>query len=445
MFDTRELVNGWLDSHPTPALFLFFHNYDIHSASSEITDLPYFPVSEEHFHFAKALDPPPSFERKGEQEHVATQFLLALNRGELALPMEEERDYIIALYDDTIRVVDLALHEFFERLKKLGLYDRALIIVTSDHGESFGEHGLYLHREVYESCCRVPLIIKFPHGKFAGRRVTDLVQLVDLFPTVLDVLGLLSASEVDGRSLVGLLNGRAEPRPYAYIRRSEDRAVRTLEWKLVRNNLEGDYELYRLVDDPEEQHNLYADAPPALAVLSEELDRFHQLEMEGWHLAFENPDTSRGIVEMQFVCRTGDEFEACAIVFGETVGESGETYSRSADGHSVVGAVRLRPPDRDELIVKTSSPEGKILLTVAGKQPFIVRMGGETLRPGTQWETILDTSAARSYPKPDTVEGEPTGEPALTVWYEVPAIKGPRARELTKEELEHLRAIGYVR
>ena len=95
----------------------------------------------------------------------------------------------ICLYDEEIRYVDAKIGEFLKRIKKAGLYNDSLIIITADHGEGLGEHGCYDHRFPYEGTIRVPLIIKPPKSFSQGRkRIKTLTSHTDLLPTILEWL-----------------------------------------------------------------------------------------------------------------------------------------------------------------------------------------------------------------------------------------------------------------
>ncbi len=127
----------------------------------------------------------------------------------------------------------------------MGVYDAALIVVTSDHGELFGEHNQFVHEHVYEGAARVPLLIKFPKGQHGGKRIRDMVQLIDLMPTILDVAGV-DAPASDGQSLLPLINGEGHSAPWAYIQRQTIVAVRNNDWKYLQNKETGISELYHL-------------------------------------------------------------------------------------------------------------------------------------------------------------------------------------------------------
>jgi len=174
---------------------------------------------------------------------------------------------IVALYDGEIAYTDYELGRFFEHLEELGLYDSSMIIVMADHGEGFLEHGLMNHgNSVYEELVRVPLIMRFPGGRFAGRRIDTPVQLIDVTPTILEHIGEKPAAISQGSSLLELMGpGNQAPR-FTYSSEGYAACIRTDSWKLIVNPpnrsqvipraLTAEYELYDLSKDPAEQSNL---------------------------------------------------------------------------------------------------------------------------------------------------------------------------------------------
>ena len=111
------------------------------------------------------------------------------------------------LYHGEVAHADHEFGRFLDMLEYLGLYDDSLIILVSDHGEEFREHGGFEHgRTLYEELVRVPLIVKYPRSLRAGETVRERVNLVDIMPTVLDVVGVdRSGLRQDGRSLLGVM------------------------------------------------------------------------------------------------------------------------------------------------------------------------------------------------------------------------------------------------
>lgn len=162
--------------------FLFLHTYSIHD--------PYTPPPDYGFDSGDALEPPPT----GETLKLA-------NDGFIDVPQGIVEEYS-ARYDASIRYVDEVLRGFFDDLRKVGLLGQTAVIITSDHGEAFGEHGRLGHEQTYPEELHVPLILIHPDLD-RGYRVPTPVELIDVAPTVLDLLGVDSETAMSGRSLLG--------------------------------------------------------------------------------------------------------------------------------------------------------------------------------------------------------------------------------------------------
>ena len=127
---------------------------------------------------------------------------------------EEDFDILQSLYDGEIAYLDSKVKELYNYLKRKNLLDNTIFIVTSDHGEQFGEKGFMGHaRNLYDSLIKVPLIVKYP-GDLSGRdRKKGLVQSVDLFPTIMDVVNGKTGNlkeQIQGNSLVSDSPGKRE-------------------------------------------------------------------------------------------------------------------------------------------------------------------------------------------------------------------------------------------
>ena len=160
-----------------------------------------------------------------------------------------------SLYDAEIRSVDAALGCFFDALRGRPAWDDTVIVLTSDHGEQFLEHGGLEHNtNLHDELLRVPLIVRAPN--LAPRRVDAQVQLVDVLPTIVGMAGGAAPPRIHGRDLQPLLRGEPFPAAPALAERvGEQYAVRTREWKLIAG-AEGGRELYALARDPGERHSL---------------------------------------------------------------------------------------------------------------------------------------------------------------------------------------------
>ncbi len=247
----RELL-GHLGEWPGGDLALFVHLIDPH--------LPY--------------DPPPAQRQRFDFGYRGR--LTGDNHFHTRLPVgAEERRQLVALYDAEILAGDEEIGRFLDELRGRGLLESALIVYTSDHGEEFGEHGGFLHgRTLYQEALHVPLILAAPG--LAPRRVTTPVSLVDLAPTVLDLLGLAPLPAAQGRSLRPLLEGRgAAPSPVfsetvLTADRSQLLALRLGQWKYIarlprgaRSSSPLEEQAYDLQADPGEQRDLLRGPSPA--------------------------------------------------------------------------------------------------------------------------------------------------------------------------------------
>lgn len=178
---------------------------------------------------------------------------------------EDDKRYVRALYDAEITYHDDHLGKFLEQLRTLGALEETLVVVSNDHGEEMLDHGRYGHgHTLYEELIRSPLLIRYPAIFPEGKRVDQVVEAVDLVPTILEVLGAAPMKEVEGQTLLGAMAGRPSLVPgYAvaeYL--SKGRAVRVGRFKLIQWR-RGNAELYDLRVDSAEEKNLASTHPIA--------------------------------------------------------------------------------------------------------------------------------------------------------------------------------------
>jgi arylsulfatase A-like enzyme/Flp pilus assembly protein TadD len=185
-------------------------------------------------------------------------------------------------YDAEIASADQILGEFIDALKRDGIYDRALIVLLSDHGEGLNqhgeaEHGIFLYREAI----RVPLMVKLPNRARAGETAQQAVGLVDVLPTVAEVTGVQAPAGVQGLSLLRTNTASATRRIY-----SETLYPRIhLGWSELRSLAAADYhfiqaprpELYDVRSDPAETKNVLSEQRRVYASMRDELARFGEI------------------------------------------------------------------------------------------------------------------------------------------------------------------------
>jgi arylsulfatase A-like enzyme len=197
------------------------------------------------------------------------------------------------LYDGEVAYVDHTIGKFFKIIRQWGMLKDVLIVFTSDHGESLGEHRYWGHgRRLYEQGLRIPLIMSYPPFLPEGRTVNSLVRSIDIVPTLLSMLNIKTSDKIEGVSLLPyILQQGNENMPLtsygetlmSKLRGGEEelRSFRTEKWKYIRYTKENRTtfeELYNLQDDPEELDNLAMTEKSEMNELSSQLNTFMTAE-----------------------------------------------------------------------------------------------------------------------------------------------------------------------
>ena len=189
-------------------------------------------------------------------------------------PHAEDIAYVRGVYQGEVNFMDAQVGRFVEELKSLGLYERSTLVVTADHGEEFWDHEGFEHgHTLYDELIRVPLIVKLPADVAIARKVvSEPVRVLDVMPTVFDVLGIEKPGSFDGESMMPLVRGEPGGNRPAFSESTlygpQKVAWRTERYKYIHDataGREGIGELYDWQQDPMEVRNL-ADEQPELAV-----------------------------------------------------------------------------------------------------------------------------------------------------------------------------------
>ena len=186
----------WLDQTAPAKAFLFLHTYEAHH--------PYKPSTELLNLFSPAYE--------GDLgDRISTKLLDSINRGEREIDAADLA-HIIAAYDAEILSVDRAFESLQRGLEERGLLENTMLVLTSDHGEEFAEHGAvgWHSHTLFDELLLVPLVIRFPHGWGGGREVPYQVRSIDIAPTILNALGKDVPGSFEGVSLLPLLRGSAQ-------------------------------------------------------------------------------------------------------------------------------------------------------------------------------------------------------------------------------------------
>lgn len=197
-------------------------------------------------------------------------------------PGTSDKDYVIAQYDGAIAYMDAAIQSIFTALESHGIFDETIVAVNGDHGETLYDHECWFdHHGIYDNVLHVPLLLRYPKKVPAGKRVAGYNQHKDLVPTLLDLAEINAGIDFDGRSLLPMIEGKvASHESEMYITECtwmRKHGWRTPQWKLILA-LEPDFhykpplELYNLIEDPDENHNLAEDLPDVVMALTSRLN-----------------------------------------------------------------------------------------------------------------------------------------------------------------------------
>ena len=250
----------WLRAHKDGGqFFLFLHGYDAHGQyalpDSQVQSIPYDgelngSIDEQGELREKGLA---AIEKPGDNASL---------RGTLD---ESDARFLETIYDRKVRDADQRLGTFLGELRRMGVLDRAIVVVVSDHGDEFMEHGHIDHgHSLYQEQLHTVMLMRLP-GYARRQDVQGVVRTVDLFPTLFDVLGMPQPAGVDGSSLLPMLQGTestrqafAETDYRLFVHR---RAIRESQFKLVLDLQDGDRRLYDLSTDPHEQTDISSEQP----------------------------------------------------------------------------------------------------------------------------------------------------------------------------------------
>lgn len=248
-------------------LFLFVHTYDVHAPYSAPEPYDRWFSSESYDETRQRLGFAPDPEALSSHRTSLTPF---------------DVDQVRALYDNGIRAADAAMEQLFDLLRASGLYEDSVLVVLSDHGEEFLEHGDFNHgRTVYQELVHVPLLLRLPQAAEGGRVVETPVSLLDVAPTVLAACAIPVPEQFEGSSLLPLVRdaaaeGIADRRSHYFESPNVARGacgLREGSWKFIRDSRAAPGELYNLETDPGERDDLAASRNDLRDALALRLDR----------------------------------------------------------------------------------------------------------------------------------------------------------------------------
>ena len=273
----QRRARRWLGRHRWQRFFVFYHTYDVHD--------PYLPPDEyirlfDPDYRGRVLDAIHRLRAAGGMsvaawEGVSRRFWDSVDRS-------DPRDvrFVERLYDAGIRRMDTeTIRPLLDRLDQLGLARDTLVVFTSDHGEAFGEHVQFQHEDLYAGTLHVPLVLRWPGRLPAGLRIASRVRLIDVMPTILELLGVSAPPSLQGQSLTPLLHDAyASPATEGAVSEySDGRLYESLRRGGLSYIVDGPEErLFDLVRDPAERQNVLATRPEEAAAMRAALERWRR-------------------------------------------------------------------------------------------------------------------------------------------------------------------------
>lgn len=359
----------------------------------------------------------------------------------------------LVLYDGEIACADDQVGRLIDFLKRIGCYDQTLIILLSDHGEQFFEHGEQGHgMSLYDEELRVPLIVKLPGSKLAGERRRALVEMVDVAPTALDVLGLHPEPRFQGRSFAGIIQqDRWEARAGFASLRLDGESQRTVKNVLAKYTVDDTAGLtywFNLEKDPDELRPLFAPTPEG-AHFDELAARMSVEGAPGLHLSIRPGPSPNGILRVWVSTKNPAAFTFYCPA------DCGQAASNDGIIEATVDLAKLAQAADELTLVRSDwAPYAHLLVPAPSQETVAVRVecGGEPL---AEKQAFLGPDGRHA-----PLDGQPlnladlacdpikppspgNADFALCVWWV--STSGPLAPDaLTKETTEALNALGYI-
>jgi hypothetical protein len=444
---TRDALR-WIDLNSDRPFFLFAHYFDPHE--------PYAP-------------PPPydTLYRGDYEGRIGNSFVLHEHLpGVVGTRFDDLRTLtaadwvrIVSLYDGEIAFTDVAIDSLLMGLRHRGLAEKTLILFLSDHGEEFFEHEAFGHgHALFDEVIKVPLIVSLPGRLPEGGRISRQVRLVDVMPTVFDLLDIDVESRCEGVSLAPLLEGSGDvemrqdvllPPQVAFseglLRGPERKSITSYPWKLIYYLDTQEHRLFNLDEDPDEKTDRMPGRPeqfpPLRDIMVSTLFALHGT----WHVTM-TPAEEGSSFDLEVLAEAGmgiGHFQIATLM--DTAGrilESKEALALESERLSISGLKLKRPVtlafqvDAPPMLPLRFSPG------IDGAPPVGKTFVGRELATIDRFPFTLETrgAAARSNTVPNPVEPPPT----IAVWYRAPRYKGRVVAELDERAKQDLRALGYI-
>jgi arylsulfatase A-like enzyme len=437
----------WIDLNREGPFFIFVHYFDPH--------LSYSPPAPYDTLFN------PAYRGRLKNSFDINEFPQArvTNFESMKVLTPADWNHIRSLYDGEIAFTDMAVGHLIDGIEEMGLRRNTLIVFLSDHGEEFFEHEGFEHgHTLYEELLRVPLVFSLPDALLQGVRINRQVRLLDVAPTILDLLNIDPGTHIEGVSLRPLLTGKGDvnassvsllPPDVAYaealLHGRERKSVTAYPWKLIYDTVNREEMLFNLEHDPGETDNVRAGEHEKCHLLEEVLFKTLFGISGTWYLEVAGDGRPH---EFDITIRAQSRPVAGKISLPKIFDEHGH----------LVGPDRIRFDEVSPNMLKMEGLELTGKLTLAFKADprrvpltFDLTIDGQ---PATD-RTFLGESLAQAGEMPFTQkrarqaesEGTPTGRPDtpyFLVWHTGSAFQDEKPVRLDEEIKQELRALGYI-
>jgi arylsulfatase len=269
--EVNKEIAKWLEDCGQQPFFMWVHYLDSHG--------PFFPREPYFSQYSSTKPQEQVIDFKENLEQIYTRFTK-----EPDLKDTQKRELLVNCYDSEIAYFDENFAGLVDSLRRCGLFDNTMLIVTADHGEGFWEHGVWGHpMTMYDVNIHVPLLIRYLPFGCIGKTISKQVRNIDIFPTVLDILNMPPDRYVSGVSLLPYVEDESSAPEVAVVSEGGgikgisvdfyiDRvySLRTPTCKYVKNVTQNQKQLFQLQDDPLELKNLAYE--PYVQDIVEDLD-----------------------------------------------------------------------------------------------------------------------------------------------------------------------------
>jgi len=441
---------AWIDENSNRPFFMFAHYFDPH--------IPYSPPApyDTVFYPAYAGRIRSPYNPKGLPRFRDRNF------DQMESLSDADWNQIRSLYDGEIAFTDKAVGDLLRGLRERGLTDNTLIVFLSDHGEEFFEHHGFEHgHSLYDELIRVPMIFSLKGVLPAGQRIARQVRLLDVQPTILEMLGIEPWTEPEGVSILPLMVGGGERTPAkasllppeialseAILYGPEQKCLRAYPWKLIYNIREDETTFFNIDQDPGETVDIAGEDIEALGLLEQTLYRTMFDISDTWFLEIAGGDQphSFDIHVTSEAIRGAGHFK-----FHKVIDDDGEIRDTDELAGTVIEAsvIEIRNLEVKEPItlafklMQTKAPI-EFDLKIDGRPAIEHTFIGESMAQPT---TMPFTEKAPPPESQTTHLSNPAGRPAgphFILWLHRSRYQEESFITLDEETKRELRAVGYI-